>query len=194
MEPTFFPTPADLKKWFDENHETQKELLVGYYKKDTGKPSITWPESVDEALCVGWIDGIRRSLDAESYTIRFTPRKPTSNWSWVNIARVESLTGEGRMKPAGLAAFALRTENQSGIYAYEQRDQAELTPAEIEQIKANPQAWDFFERQPKSYRKSVLWWIVSAKQEATRARRVATLIEDSANGRTIKQYTRPTKK
>lgn len=194
MEPTFFPTPADLKQWFDEHHETEKELLVGYYKKDTGKPSITWPESVDEALCVGWIDGIRRSLGDDSYTIRFTPRKPTSNWSWVNIARVEVLTGEGRMKPAGLAAFAARKENKSGIYAYEQRDQAELTPAEIEQIKANPQAWDFFERQPNSYRKSVLWWIVSAKQEATRARRVATLIEDSANGRTVKQYTRPTKK
>ena len=127
MKPTFFATPADLRKWFNEHHELETELLVGFYKKDSGKPSITWPKSVDEALCVGWIDGIRKGVDEESYTIRFTPRKPRSIWSAVNIAQVEVLTQEGRMKPAGLKAFEQRRENKSGIYSYEQRDQIELT-------------------------------------------------------------------
>ena len=135
MKPTFFATPAELRDWFKNNHESDSELLVGYYKKDSGKPSITWPESVDEAQCVGWIDGIRRSLDKESYTIRFTPRKPHSIWSAVNIARVEVLTKEGRMQPKGLEAFQQRRENKSGIYAYEQRDQIELTEAETEAFK-----------------------------------------------------------
>lgn len=189
MEPTFFPTPADLKKWFDEHHETEMEVLVGYYKKDTGKPSITWPESVDEALCVGWIDGVRKGLDDETYMIRFTPRRPNSIWSAVNIARVEALTKEGRMKPAGLAAFELRKENKSAIYSHEQSDKIELTPAETKQFKANTKAWEFFEAQTGSYRKAVLWWVVSAKQETTRAKRMAALIADSANGRTIRQFT-----
>jgi uncharacterized protein YdeI (YjbR/CyaY-like superfamily) len=193
MKPTFFATPADLRKWFNEHHESESELLVGFYKKDSGKPSITWPESVDEALCVSWIDGIRKGLDDESYTIRFTPRKSGSIWSAVNIARVEALSKEGRMQPSGLKAFEQRRENKSGIYSYEQRDQIELSETETAAFKANPKAWDFFESQPGSYRKAALWWIVSAKKEETRAKRVATLIDDSANGRTIKQFTRISK-
>ena len=187
-EPTFFATPADLREWFKQHHESESELLMGFYKKDSGKPSVTWPESVDEALCVGWIDGVRKGLDGERYTIRFTPRKPRSIWSAVNIARVEALTQEGRMQPAGLQAYEQRRENKSGIYSYEQRDQIELTEAETKLFKADPKAWDFFESQPASYRKAVLWWVVSAKKEETRAKRVATLIEDSVNGRKIKQF------
>lgn len=194
MKPTFFATPADLRAWFEKHHETETELLVGFYKKDSGKPSITWPESVDEALCVGWIDGVRKSLDAASYTVRFTPRKPTSIWSAVNIARVEALTQAGHMKPAGLKAFEQRRENKSGIYAYEQRDQIELSEPETQAFQANPTAWDYFQSRPSSYRKAALWWVVSPKKEETRARRVATLIEDSANGRMIKQFVRPSNK
>jgi uncharacterized protein YdeI (YjbR/CyaY-like superfamily) len=189
MKPTFFATPADLRAWFNQHHETETEFLMGFYKKDSGKASVTWPESVDEALCVGWIDGIRKSLDGDSYTIRFTPRKPRSIWSAVNIARVEALTQEGRMQPAGLHAFEQRRENQSGIYSYEQRDQIELSEAEIKAFQANLKAWDFFQSQPPSYRKAALWWVVSAKKEETRAKRVATLIDDSANRRLIKQFT-----
>src|SRR6266540_6941417 len=121
MKPRFFATPAHLRKWFDKNHGTEKELLVGFHKKSSGRPSVTWPESVDEALCVGWIDGIRRSLGEESYTIRFTPRRARSIWSAVNIARAKALEREGRMKPAGRKAFEAREEYRSGIYSYEQR-------------------------------------------------------------------------
>ena len=189
MKPVFFATPADLREWFNQHYETETELLVGFYKKDSGKPSITWPESVDEALCVGWIDGVRRSLGDESYTIRFTPRKPSSIWSDVNIAKVETLLQEKRMKPAGLKVFELRKENKSGIYSHEQLDQIELSADETKALKANQKAWDFFESQPGSYRKAALWWIVSAKKEETRAKRMATLIDDSANERRIKQFT-----
>lgn len=193
MKPTFFATPADLRGWFRANHETETELLVGYYKKDSGKPSITWPESVDEALCVGWIDGIRKSLDADSYTIRFTPRKSSSIWSAVNIARVEALTQDGRMQPSGIAAFNQRRENKSGIYSYEQRDQIVLSEAETTAFQGNQAAWAFFQSQGESYRKAALWWLVSAKKAETRAKRLQTLIQDSANGRTIPQFTRRTK-
>ena len=189
MKPTFFATPTDLRAWFSKNHESEAELLVGFYKKDSGKASITWPESVDEALCVGWIDGIRRSLGDESYTIRFTPRKSGSIWSAVNIARVEALSKEGRMQAAGLEAYKKRKENKSGIYSHEQRDQIELSEAETKALQANEKAWDFFQSQSASYRKGALWWVVSAKKEETRAKRVATLIDDSANGRQIKQFT-----
>jgi uncharacterized protein YdeI (YjbR/CyaY-like superfamily) len=189
MKPIFFATPADLRAWFNQHHESETELLMGFYKKDSGKPSVTWSEAVDEAVCVGWIDGIRKGLDAESYTIRFTPRKPSSIWSAVNIAKVEALTKEGRMKPAGLKAFELRKENKSGIYSHEQRDQIELREAETQLFKANKKAWDFWEAQPGSYRKAALWWIVSAKREETRSKRMTTLIDDSANERRIKQFT-----
>lgn len=186
MEPTFFATPEDFRAWLETHHETSRELLVGFYKKGTGKPSITWPESVDEALCFGWIDGIRRSLDAERYTIRFTPRKARSTWSAVNIGRVAELTARGRMHPAGLRAFAARVEEKSGIYSYENQDSAALDPAAEAHFRANIAAWDYFQARPASYRRAAIWWVISARQEATRAKRLATLIEDSANHRPIR--------
>jgi uncharacterized protein YdeI (YjbR/CyaY-like superfamily) len=191
MEPTFFPTPADLRDWLERNHEKEKELLVGFYKKGSGKPSITWPELVDEALCFGWIDGIRRGIDEESYTIRLTPRKPTSNWSSVNIRRVGELTSEGRMTPAGLAAFEKRSEHRSGIYAYEQRKQAKLEPDQEREFRANAEAWSFFQAQPAGYRQTATYWVVNAKREETRRKRLATLIDDSASGRRLRHLTRP---
>jgi uncharacterized protein YdeI (YjbR/CyaY-like superfamily) len=185
--------PEAFRAWLEQHHATDQELWVGFYKKDSGRPSITWPESVDEALCFGWIDGVRKSIDDESYMIRFTPRKPSSTWSAVNIKRVGELAEQGRMHPAGLAAFARRTEAKSGIYAYENRDSAALEAADEQQFRANAQAWDFFQAQPPGYRKTAIWWVVSAKQEATRRKRLATLIDDSAHGRTIRSLTRPTK-
>ena len=173
---TYFQTPADLRQWFRANHAKAAELWVGFYKKDSGRPSITWPESVDEALCVGWIDGIRKSLGHESYTIRFTPRRKGSIWSAVNIARVKVLRDEKRMRPTGVAAYAARLENKSGIYAYEQRrDRLEEPYAGL--VKKNKAASAFFEAQPPSYRKVIGWWIVSAKQEATRMSRLKILID-----------------
>jgi uncharacterized protein YdeI (YjbR/CyaY-like superfamily) len=191
MAPTFFPTPADLRAWLERNHETETELLVGFYKKGSGKPSITWPELVDEALCFGWIDGVRRGIDDESYTIRLTPRKPTSNWSSVNIKRVGELTKEGRMRPAGLAAFSRRSEERSGIYSYEQRKNAKLEPDQEREFRANAAAWSFFQAQPAGYKRTATHWVVSAKREDTRRKRLATLIDDSANGRRLRQLTRP---
>jgi uncharacterized protein YdeI (YjbR/CyaY-like superfamily) len=185
-EPTHFETPAELRAWFDRHHESAPELWVGFHRKGSGRPSITWPEAVDEALCVGWIDGIRKSVDATSYKIRFTPRKPTSNWSSVNIGRVAELTAQGRMRPAGLAAFERRSEAKSGIYSYEQRKQARLEPAQEREFRANAEAWRYFQAQPQGYRKTATWWVVSAKREATRAKRLATLIDDSANGRRLR--------
>ncbi len=190
MEPTFFATPEEFRAWFAANAATATELLVGFYKKDSGLPSITWPEAVDEALCVGWIDGVRKGRDGTSYTIRFTPRKPRSIWSAVNIARVAVLTAEGRMQPSGLAAFAARAAERSAIYAYEQPEDATLTPEEEAAFCAEPGAWDFFAAQRPSYRRPALWWIVSAKRPDTRARRLATLIADSAAGRTLAHLTR----
>jgi uncharacterized protein YdeI (YjbR/CyaY-like superfamily) len=184
MKPTFFKTPSDFRKWLEKHHSTEKELLVGFYKKGTGRPSITWPESVDQALCYGWIDGIRRTIDEESYTIRFTPRKTDSNWSNVNIKRANELIKQGLMKPAGIKAFEARREYRSGIYAYEQRS-AELPPPYAKKLKQNKAAWDFFQVQPASYRKQLFWYIVGAKQEETRLKRLEKLIEVSANGRRL---------
>ena len=182
---TYFRTPAELRKWFRANHARAAELWLGYYKKDSGKPSITWPESVDEALCVGWIDGIRKTLGPESYTIRFTPRRASSIWSAVNIARVKVLSGEKRMRPEGLKAFAARRENKSGIYAYEQRrDRLEEPYASV--LAKNEVARDFFEAQPPGYRKQMGWWIVSARTEETRMKRLNKLIEMSARGQRIR--------
>ena len=176
---TFFKTPADLRKWFRANAKKAEELWIGFYKKETGTPSITWPESVDEALSVGWIDGIRKRVDEDSYTIRFTPRRKGSIWSSVNIRRVEALTKEKRMQPAGLDAYAARKENKSGIYAYEQRrDRLEEPYAGM--LKKHKAAWTFFEAQPPGYRKVMGWWIVSAKTEETRLARLKKLIEASA--------------
>jgi uncharacterized protein YdeI (YjbR/CyaY-like superfamily) len=180
----YFSTPADLRRWFRANHATAGEVWVGFYKRGSGKPSITWPESVDEALCVGWIDGIRKRIDDASYTIRFTPRRKGSIWSAVNMARVKVLTAEERMRPAGAKAFAARLENKSGIYAYEQRrDRLEEPYAGL--LKKNKAAWTFFEAQPPSYRKVVGWWIVSAKREETRLQRLQKLTEACARGKRL---------
>jgi uncharacterized protein YdeI (YjbR/CyaY-like superfamily) len=180
MKPTFFPKPADFRKWLEKNHKKEKELLVGFYKVGSGKPSITWPESVDQALCFGWIDGVRKSFDENSYTIRFTPRKASSIWSSINIKKVEELTKKGLMKPEGLEAFAHRKEHKSEIYAYEQKEPTALSAAYEKKFKANKKAWEFFNRQPPYYRKRITYRIMSAKQEATRLRRLEEIIALSA--------------
>ena len=184
MKITYFRTPADLRKWFEKHHQIEQELQVGFYKKDSGKQSITWPESVAEALCFGWIDGIRRSVDVDSYTIRFTPRKRTSVWSAINIKLAQDLIKQGLMKPAGLEAFKARRENKSGIYAYEQRT-AEIPEPYLSHLKKNKAACEFFESQPAGYRKQIGWWIVSAKREETRLSRLEKLIKESAAGRRL---------
>jgi uncharacterized protein YdeI (YjbR/CyaY-like superfamily) len=190
MEPTFFRAPEQLRRWFARHHATKAELWVGYYKKDSGKPSITWPESVDEALCVGWIDGIRKSLDGQSYKIRFTPRRVRSIWSAVNIKRVGELIKEGRMQPGGLKAFEARQEYRSGIYAYEQR-RAQLEPPYDAVLRKHPAARAFFETQPPYYRKTVSWYVVSAKKEETRLRRLMQLIEQWSRGETGREQPGP---
>lgn len=192
-EPIFFATPAKFRAWLHEHHATAREQWVGFYKVGSGRPSITWPESVDEALCFGWIDGLRKSIDDSSYMIRFTPRKPDSNWSAVNMRRVAELTDQGRMQPAGLAAYARRRDETSAIYSYEQREQASLDEAEEQQMRANPDAWQFFQAQPRSYRQAAIRWVLSAKKLETRQSRLARLIDDSAQGRTVPPLTRPTK-
>ena len=184
MEPKFFPDSSSWRKWLERNHASKTELLVGFYKRGSGQPSITWPESVDEALCFGWIDGVRRSIDAASYTIRFTPRKPRSTWSAVNIKRVGELTAAGLMRPAGLQAFEQRREAASVIYAYEQGPVA-LSPEQLLRFQANPKAWEYFQSRPPWYRRTATWWVISAKREETREKRMAILIEDSEQGRSI---------
>lgn len=190
-EPMFFATPADFRRWLEAHHDDTPELLVGFYKRAVGKPSITWPESVDAALCFGWIDGVRKSIDGDSYTIRFTPRKARSTWSAVNIRRFGELVELGLVHPAGQAAFERRTEDRSGIYSYEQRGEAELGPEYERQLRANEAAWAYFQAQPGSYRKAATWWVVSAKKEETRVRRLGQLIEYSAQGNPIPQFIRP---
>jgi uncharacterized protein YdeI (YjbR/CyaY-like superfamily) len=188
MEPVFFATPEEFRAWLEAHHATETELLVGFHKKGTGRPSITWPESVDEALCFGWIDGVRKRLDDDRYTIRFTPRKLGSIWSAVNIQRVGELTAQGRMRPAGQRAFGTRDEGRSRVYSYE-RARAGLSAQDEAAFRANPQAWAFFQAQPPSYRKTAAWWVVSAKREETRGKRLATLIADSEQGRRIASLT-----
>lgn len=191
MDIRFFPTPKDFGSWLKKNHAKEKELLVGFYKKDSGKPSITWPESVDEALCYGWIDGVRRNIDAESYSIRFTPRKPGSIWSKINIDKMEKLSSEGRMQPAGLKAFEARKEERSRVYSYEQEEDAQLDAAEEKAFRANKKAWDFFMTQAPSYRKTAFHWVVRSKKEETRKKRMAQLIDESAQGLRAKPFRRP---
>ena len=193
MEPKFFPTPADFRAWLEENHTSEKELWVGFYRKGTGKPSITWPESVDQALCFGWIDGIRKTLDAESYVIRFTPRRRGSIWSNVNTRRAGELISDGLMQAAGKRAFEARDPVKSGIYSFERTKPAKLPPAVKKVFMANKRAWKFFQSQPPGYRALVTNWVITAKQEATRDRRLATLMKDSAEGKRIAQF-RPLEK
>jgi len=190
-KPRFFAIPDDFRAWLEKYHASATELVVGFHKKHTGRASMTWTESVREALCYGWIDGIRRSLGDDSYTIRFTPRKPGSNWSSRNVRHVEELTREGRMAPAGLAAFEARRPDRTGVYSFERRQPARLEPAQERHFRTNKAAWKFFESQPPSYRKTAVHWVVSAKREETRSRRLAQLIEDSAAGRRLAQLTPP---
>ncbi|MCO6477627.1 MAG: YdeI/OmpD-associated family protein [Phaeodactylibacter sp.] len=184
MEPKFFPSPSDFRAWLEEHHDKQEELWVGYYKKATKKPSITWPESVDEALCFGWIDGLRKSVDEESYKIRFTPRRPTSTWSAVNIRRFKELKKEGRIQPQGQAAYERRAEKRSERYSYEQGT-LELPEHYAEKIRANRKAWDFFQALPPSVKKPSVWYVMSARREETRLRRLETLIQCSEEGERI---------
>jgi uncharacterized protein YdeI (YjbR/CyaY-like superfamily) len=178
MTPTFFAKQSDFRKWLEKNHQKESELLVGFYKVDSGKPSITWSQSVDEALCFGWIDGVRTSIDKNSYQIRFTQRKPTSIWSAINIKKVEELMQQGLMQPPGLASFEKRTENKSRIYAHEIAE-VNLSSDFEKQFKANKIAWDYFQSLAPSYRKISANWVMSAKQEATRIKRLNELIADS---------------
>jgi uncharacterized protein YdeI (YjbR/CyaY-like superfamily) len=185
MNPEFFENQSDLRKWFEENHEKLKEVWIGYYKKSTGIPSISWPQSVDEALCFGWIDGIRKSIDDRSYAIRFTPRKLKSIWSNINIKKVEELQKLGLMKPAGLAIFEKRELKNSGIYSFEK--ESDKLDENYEKIfRNNAKAWTFFVSQVPSYRKPAINWVISAKQEQTRLKRLNILISDSENSFKIK--------
>jgi uncharacterized protein YdeI (YjbR/CyaY-like superfamily) len=184
MKVRYFKSANDFRRWLEKNHATTQELWVGYYKKSSQQPSITWPESVDEALCFGWIDGIRKSVDDLRYTSRFTPRRRGSIWSAVNVKRAQELSDKGLMEPAGMAAFNARKENKSGIYSYEQRS-ANLDGFYEKRLRRNKAAWDFFYAQPPSYRKAIGWWIVSAKQEVTRTKRLERLIKESARGKRL---------
>jgi uncharacterized protein YdeI (YjbR/CyaY-like superfamily) len=179
---TFFGSPAEFRAWLQANHETAAEKWVGFHRRATGRPSMTWPESVDEALCFGWIDGLRKGLDAERYTIRFTPRRRTSNWSAVNLRRVPELVALGRMQPAGLRAHEERDRRKDAIYSYENRPR-DLAPEYQAELAANPEASAWFDAQPAGFRRTATYWIMSAKQEATQRRRLAQLIGDAAAGR-----------
>ena len=186
MEPTFFPTEADFRRWLAAHHGSADDLLVGFWKKGTGKPSIDWPQARDQALCFGWIDGVRKSLGDEAYTIRFTPRRPRSIWSKVNLERFEALKAQGQMTDAGERALR-ESKGPKGIYSYE-KPLASFAPAEEKKFRADKTAWTYWEAQPAGYRKLVLNWVTTAKKPETRAKRLATLIDDSAAGRRIAGY------
>jgi uncharacterized protein YdeI (YjbR/CyaY-like superfamily) len=190
LKPKFFATPADFRAWLEKNHSRVSELQVGFHRKASGRPSITWAEAVDQALCFGWIDGVRRSVDDESYQIRFTPRRARSIWSAVNVARVEELTKLGLMQPAGVAAFEARRADRTGIYSHEQREAPKLTRPQKKRFRANAKAWKFFQAQPPGYRRQATWWVVSAKKEDTRARHLDTLIADSEQGQAVRPLRR----
>jgi uncharacterized protein YdeI (YjbR/CyaY-like superfamily) len=184
MKPIFFAAQSDFRRWLEENYDRETELFVGFYKVGSGKASMNWSESVNEALCFGWIDGVRRTIDAESYCIRFTPRKPTSIWSAVNIKKVAELTAKGLMQPAGIAAFEKREAKKSAIYAYE-KEALSFSDEFEERFKSNDAAWQFFCSQAPSYRKTIIHWVMSAKQDATRNTRLEKLIATSAAGRRV---------
>jgi uncharacterized protein YdeI (YjbR/CyaY-like superfamily) len=192
-DPIYFASAAELRDWFDEHHKTATELWVGHYRKATGRPSPSWSETVDEALCVGWIDGVRYSVDGERFVQRFTPRRKGSNWSAVNVAKVKMLTAEDRMRPAGLAAYEERSDDRTAIYSYEQRKEAAFDPDHEARFRRNGAAWDWFQGRGASYRTAATYWVVSAKRPETREKRLTTLIEDSAAGRTVKPLTAPRK-
>ncbi len=183
--PAFFEAASDFRAWLEANHATATELVVGFRKVGTGVPSMTWPESVDEALCFGWIDGVRKRIDDASYQIRFTPRRKGSIWSLVNVGKVKDLVAQGRMRPAGVAAFEARKHARTGVYAFERKDAAELAPAEVRRFKQDRRAWTYFEAAAPGYRRVITHWIVSAKQPATRARRLEQLVQACAAQRRI---------
>jgi len=178
MTPIFFATPTAFRKWLEKNHQKKTELLVGFYKIDSGKPSITWSQSVDQALCFGWIDGVRKSIDEISYTIRFTPRKPTSIWSAINIRKVEELRSSGLMTSAGEKAFGHKTESKSGIYSHE-NEPANLDPSFTKLFKKEKVAWEYFNAQAPSYKRLMIYWIMNAKQEKTSLSRLEKTIDYS---------------
>lgn len=185
MVPTFFATAADFRRWLERNAAAASELVVGFHKVGSGRPSMSWPDSVDEALCFGWIDGVRKRIDDQSYLIRFTPRKAGSTWSAVNVAKTETLIAQGRLQPAGLAAFQRRTEARTGIYAYEQVEDAQLTNEEQRRFRRNQAAWKYFAAAPAGYRRTMLHRITAAKRAETRARRLDQLITACAEGKRL---------
>jgi uncharacterized protein YdeI (YjbR/CyaY-like superfamily) len=182
METRYFKTPAEFRTWLAQNHASATELGVVLHKKVSGEPTMTWSEAVDQALCFGWIDSVARRLDETRRVQRFTPRKPKSNWSGVNIKKVAELTAQGLMAPAGLAAFARREEARSGVYSYENRHLAALDPAREAAFRANTRAWEFFSKQPPSYRQTSIYWVMNAKREETRSSRLVRLISASDAG------------
>lgn len=191
VEPIFFPDAAALRAWFDAHHATAAELEIGFWKRSSEVPGITWPEAVQEALCVGWIDGVVRRIDDRRHRQRFTPRRPGSRWSAVNVALVAELTAAGRMRPEGLAAFAARTPERTATYSHEQRGELELAPEHRAALDRDPAAAAFFDAQPRTYRRASIWWVLSAKRPETRERRLTALIAESAAGRRLRQFTSP---
>ena len=184
-DPIFFETPAQFREWLKKHHKSCREQWIGFHRKGSGRPSITWPESVDQALCFGWIDGLRKTIDQNSYKIRFTPRRSTSIWSAVNNRRFEELKQEGKVHSAGLDAYARRSANKSGIYSYENRKSAVLSRAALGEFKSNPKAWKWFKTQAQWYQQTVIWWVMSAKRPATQQKRLGILVADSTAGRRI---------
>ena len=184
MKPRFFANPLQFQNWLVKNHDSEKEILVGFHKKTSGKKSITYPEALDEALCFGWIDGVRRSLNDDSYTIRFTPRRPRSIWSLVNVRHIERLEKEGRMQPSGSAAFKARDAKRTGIYSFENRPR-ELSLEFQKILRANKKAWTFFNAQPPFYKRTIAFWVMTAKKEETQMRRLQRLIDSSARGERV---------
>ena len=183
--PLYFATPAAFRVWLEKNHQTKSEQWIGFYRKASGRPSITWAEAVDEALCFGWIDGLRKTIDASSYKIRFTPRRPSSNWSATNIARMKALIREDRVRPAGITVFQRRTPAKSRVYSYENRKAARLSSAATKLFRAESTEWRFFQQQPASYRQAAIWWMVSAKRPQTQNNRLQRLIASSKAGRRL---------
>jgi uncharacterized protein YdeI (YjbR/CyaY-like superfamily) len=185
LKPIFFESPEEFYDWLEQHHDTEDEVYVGYWKKHTGKTSLTWSQAVDQALCFGWIDGRVNRIDDDRHMQRFTPRRPNSNWSKVNIEKVAKLTDAGLMRPAGLKAFEARTKERSGVYSYEDRHKLNLPPEYEQRFQADAAAWEYWQAAPAGYRKTVTWWVMSAKREETRERRLGQLIESSAAGRKV---------
>jgi uncharacterized protein YdeI (YjbR/CyaY-like superfamily) len=189
MEPIFFKSPKEFYDWLEEHHDSESEVYVGMYKAHTGKPSMTWSEAVDQALCFGWIDGRANRIDEDSWMQRFTPRRPGSNWSKINVEKMAKLTEAGLMRPAGLAAFERRSQDRTGVYSFE-RENAVLPPEYEQRLRANAAAWEYWEARPPGYRRTATHWVMSARREETRERRLSQLIEDCASGQHIKPLRR----